>query len=131
MVADSALGTMKDQGLTSPGEIDPRPSKDRLMSVLSGGGICVAEGVHSIRLVDFEHFVFQSWTHAPAIEADSTAVEKLIVDAAAVSIVLGRAGLATALRFTPRTTPWRTTRITYGQCPRTNRIWSLQEPAGS
>ena len=87
---------MDDHSGVVAGECLPWPTKFRLADLLRAAGLKVAEGRHSVRVEDCEHFVFQHYdgdAPGPSIDADAESVERMLADATLVSRALAAANI--------------------------------------
>ena len=79
------------------GELRVWPSKERMAAILRSCGLRVYVGNYSIRIEDFDHWIFQEYggdLGDPNIEADADTTEELTANARQVSTALTAAGLA-------------------------------------
>jgi hypothetical protein len=78
------------------GELEPWPTRARLVQILIGAGIHCYEGRYSIRLANAERFIFQHYGGdicEPQIEAETATPERLYNDALRVSAALAAADI--------------------------------------
>jgi hypothetical protein len=79
------------------GELAQWPDKESMASLLQSAGIRMTVGQYSIRLIDFSHFIFQTYggdLGDPQIEASADDVETLAAEAKRISDIFAKAGLA-------------------------------------
>jgi hypothetical protein len=77
-------------------QIDKWPSKNKLANIFKSDGFEVTEGKYSIRLEDFEHFVFRDLggdLSSGCITADHESAKELVDFSGRVSQTLGKAGV--------------------------------------
>lgn len=77
-------------------QIDGWPSKEEMCHLLKSANLNLNIGKYSIRIADFDHFVFREYggdLGGPCITADAEAVEELERQSKMVSEALSKAGI--------------------------------------
>ena len=87
---------MTDTTAVLYGELSPWPSKEDLANLLCSNGLNIYVGTYSLRLENFEHFIFQEYggdLGEPQIDADASSTAEMVVNAKTVSKILAGAGI--------------------------------------
>ncbi len=87
---------MNEEHATLAAELDSWPAKKSLMDLLTSDGFDVAEGKFSIRLNDFEHFVFRELDggiRSGSITADHVSTRELVDFSHRVSHTLAKGNI--------------------------------------
>lgn len=87
---------MIEQYATLASEISKWPSKAELVNMFGSDGYAVIEGKYSVRLDDFDHFVFRELggdLGPGCITADHASTEELVSTCERVSQTLAKAGV--------------------------------------
>ena len=87
---------MEDNSCGLSGQLEKWPTKNGLAELLISCGVKVNVGQYSIRLQEFDHFVFQEYDYngsTPSIDADAETKEQMLKEASLVSNCLSKAKL--------------------------------------
>jgi hypothetical protein len=78
------------------GELESWPTMSEMATLLRDSSVAVSEGRYSLRLTDFDHFVFQRYggdLGHPDVDFEAGTLDDMLRDAGRISQVLGGAGL--------------------------------------
>jgi hypothetical protein len=87
---------MPDTSAYLAGELEPWPTKDRMVALLRDAGLDFKEGRYSIRVEDCSHFIFEEYggdLGDPQIDADADSLEQMMRDGKLISDILTHAGI--------------------------------------
>lgn len=87
---------MDDEYSHLAAQISKWPSKSNLANIFRADGYAVTEGSFSVRLIDFDHFVFRELggdLGSGCVTADHSSTEELVAFCGRVSKTLGNAGV--------------------------------------
>ncbi len=87
---------MNDEYALLSASISKWPSKTELANMFKLDGFAITEGTYSIRLNDFDHFVFRELSHDSStgcITADHKSSEELVAFSGRVSKTLAKSGV--------------------------------------
>lgn len=82
---------MNDEHAVLSGELEIWPTKEEMCKILEAANIAISVGMYSIRIKEFDHFVFREYggdLGKPCITADSETTEELARQARVVSKAL-------------------------------------------
>ena len=78
------------------GELEAWPTMSQMARLLRDAGLAVSVGRYSLRLTDFDHFVFQEYggdLGNPDVDFEADSLDDMLRDAGRVSLILANADL--------------------------------------